>query len=103
MDNITDERLKTIMFSFFIYSALFNSFNTRSENANIFEHIGQNKKFIGIIGSLFVVQTLIIQFGGSVFSTKPLTAVEFLIAFAAAALIIPVDMIRKAIMHKKQS
>lgn len=103
MDNITNERLKTIMFSFFIYSALFNSFNTRSENANIFEHIGQNKKFIGIIGSLFIVQTLIIQFGGSVFSTKPLTVIEFLIAFAAAALIIPVDMVRKAIMHKKQN
>lgn len=99
--DVTAGRLKTTMFAFFIYSALFNSFNTRSENANIFEHINKNKKFIGIIGALFIVQTLIIQFGGKIFETTALSGVEFAVAFIAAALIIPVDMIRKAITRKK--
>lgn len=99
--DVTELRLKTIMFAFFIYAALFNSFNTRSENANVLEHIGQNKNFITIIGALFIVQTLIIQFGGKVFSTAPLTGKEFIIAFVAAALIIPIDMIRKACIKKK--
>ena len=86
------------MFAFFIYSILFNSFNTRSENANIFEHIGANKRFVTIIAALFVVQTLIIQFGGQVFSTVSLSAKEFAFAFILGMLIIPVDLIRKAIM-----
>lgn len=102
VDHISNATLKTSMFAFFIYSALFNSFNTRSENLNILEHIGQNKKFIGIIGALFIVQTLIIQFGGKIFSTVSLTATEFIFAFIAAALIIPVDMVRKLIVRKKK-
>lgn len=97
-EQLDDTRLKTIMFAFFIYSILFNSFNTRSEKANIFEHIGSNKRFIIIIASLFVVQTLIIEFGGQVFSTVALTAKEFLFAFILGMLIIPIDMIRKLIM-----
>lgn len=104
MFGITDmsvDRLKTVMFAFFIYTILFNSFNTRSENANIFEHISKNKKFIIIIGTLFIAQTLIIQFGGQIFGTTALTAPEFLFAFIAGMLVIPIDMIRKIIIKSK--
>lgn len=100
IENITNDKLKTIMFAFFIYAVLFNSFNTRSENFNIFEHIRQNKNFITIIGTLFIVQTLIIQFGGKVFSTVTLSIPEFLFAFCAGAVIILIDIIRKAIVNK---
>lgn len=99
--SITDDRLRTTMFAFFIYAILFNSFNTRSENANVLEHIKQNKNFVIIIGALFIVQTLIIQFGGKIFSTTALSATEFLFAFIAGFAIIPIDMIRKAIMRSK--
>ena len=102
-NGITDEKLKTIMFSFFIYSALFNSFNTRSEKFNLLEHISRNKKFITVIGSLFVIQTLIIQFGGKMFSTTKLGVKEFAFAFILGALIIPIDMIRKLIMKSKRT
>lgn len=102
-NGITDEKLKTIMFSFFIYSALFNSFNTRSEKFNLLEHIGKNKKFITVIGSLFVIQTLIIQFGGKMFSTTRLDAKEFAFAFILGALIIPIDMLRKLIIKSKRT
>ena len=101
IENVTTEQLKTTMFAFFIYAVLFNSFNTRSENYNIFEHIGQNKNFISIIGALFIVQTLIIQFGGKVFGTTALDIREFLFAFILGAMIIVVDMIRKMIVTKK--
>lgn len=97
--DITNERLKTVMFAFFIYAILFNSFNTRSETLNIFEHIGKNKNFVTIIGSLFIVQTLIIQFGGKIFSTTALTAKEFLFAFLLGMLVIPIDMVRKVIVR----
>ena len=96
--NAFDTYDRTFMFAFFIYSIIFNSLNTRSENFNLFEHIGENKKFIIVMGSIFVLQTLLLEFGGAVFGTTPLTLKAYLVAIALALLIIPVDFVRKAIL-----
>lgn len=89
---------KTFMFAFFIYSIIFNSLNTRSETLNVFEQIGQNTRFIKVMGAIFVLQTLIIQFGGVVFETTTLSMNALLMAMFLGFLIIPVDMIKKLIM-----
>ena len=91
---------KTFMFAFFIYSIIFNSLNTRSEKYNLFEHIGENKNFILVMGAIFILQTVMIEFGGSVFSTTTLNAKALLTSMALAILIIPVDLIRKIIVRK---
>lgn len=92
---------KTFMFAFFIYSIIFNSLNTRSERFNVFEHIGENKNFIIVMGVIFVLQTVIIEIGGQVFSTTTLNAKALFVSVLLAVLIIPVDMVRKAIVSKK--
>ena len=86
------------MFAFFIYSILFNSLNTRSEKFNLFEHIGENKRFLYILPVLFIMQTLIIQFGGSVFGVTTLTVESLLISLVLGLIIIPIDMIRKVVL-----
>lgn len=91
---------KTFMFAFFIYSIIFNSLNTRSERANVFEHIGENKRFIGVMGSIFVLQTFIIEVGGKVFGTTTLEPKALIAAMILAILIIPLDLIRKAVVGK---
>ena len=91
---------KTFMFAFFIYSIIFNSLNTRSERANVFEHIGENKNFILVMGSIFVLQTVIIEIGGQVFSTTMLEMKALIVSMLLALLIIPVDLVRKAIVRK---
>ena len=91
---------KTFMFAFFIYAIIFNSLNTRSEKANLFEHIGENKRFIFVMGSIFVLQTVIIEIGGKVFGTMMLEPKALLVSMALAILIIPVDLVRKAIVNK---
>ncbi len=91
---------KTFMFAFFIYSIIFNSLNTRSERANLFEHLGENKKFILVMGSIFILQTLIIEFGGAVFETVMLDPKTLLVSMALGLLIIPVDLIRKIFVRK---
>lgn len=91
---------KTFMFAFFIYSIIFNSLNTRSEKFNLFEHIGENKNFGLVMGAIFVLQTVIIEVGGNVFNTTTLNVKALLVSMALAILIIPVDMIRKAIVSK---
>lgn len=90
---------KTFMFAFFIYSIIFNSINTRSETTHVFEHIGENKRFIWVMSAIFVMQTIIIQVGGVVFGTVALTTKALLIAMGLALLIVPVDMLRKLIMR----
>lgn len=98
-----DPIVRTFMFSFFIYSIIFNSLNTRSTGFNLFEHIGENKKFGIVMGGIAIAQTLIIQFGGEVFSTVPMTAGHFGLALAIAFLIIPIDMIKKAVLNKSNN
>ena len=95
------EMVTTFTFTVFIYAVIFNSFNTRSNGFNIFEHIGKNKKFLIVMISIAVVQTLIIQFGGKVFSTVPMDIQHYIITLLIAVLIIPADFIRKALTKNK--
>lgn len=93
---------KTFMFAFFIYAIIFNSLNTRSDSFNLFEHIGRNKKFILVMGAIFVFQTVIIEVGGVVFGTTMLDARALLVSMALGLMIIPVDLLRKAIVRMKK-
>ena len=95
------EMVTTFTFTVFIYAVIFNSLNTRSNRFNIFEHIGENKKFSIVMISIAVVQTLIIQFGGKVFSTVPMNIQHYIIALLIAVLIIPADFVRKALTKNK--
>lgn len=101
-DNCSDTELykKTIMFAFFIYSIIFNSLNTRSEKFNLFEHIGENPRFIRVMGAIFVLQTVIIEVGGSVFGTTTLDIKSLLVSMLLGLMIIPVDMVRKCLVSK---
>lgn len=91
---------RTFMFAFFIFSIIFNSLNTRSEKLNLFEHIKDNKKFIIVMGGIFIMQSVLLQIGGVVFGTTPLTLRAFVVAILLALLIIPVDMVRKLVVRK---
>lgn len=94
------EMVTTFTFTVFIYAVIFNSLNTRSNGFNVFEHISENKKFSTVMISIAVVQTLIIQFGGKVFSTVPMDIHHYIVALLIAVLIIPADFIRKALTKK---
>lgn len=94
---------RTFMFAFFIYAVIFNSLNTRSERYNLFEHIKENKQFIVVMTGIFVMQTLLIQVGGQIFGTVPLTPKALLVAMLLGIIVIPVDLIRKSILLKKQA
>ena len=90
---------KTFMFAFFIYAIIFNSLNTRSERFHLFEHIGENKRFILVMTAIFILQTVIIEVGGTVFGTTMLDLKTLLISMIMAVLIVPVDLVRKVIVR----
>ena len=98
---IDDEMTRTFIFAFFIYAIIFNSLNTRSQGMNLFEHIGDNKKFILVMGSIFVMQTALIYVAGPVFKTVALPLESLLIAMLLGLVIIPVDMLKKKLVAKQ--
>ena len=93
--------LNSAVFATFMMAISFNGFNARTEHTNPFEHLGRNKNFLLVIGALLVLQFLFVTFGGAVLSVEPLSWTTWLVCLLIAFLIIPIDIIRKAIISKK--
>ncbi len=91
--------LHTAYFAFFIFIAVFNGFNARTEKINIFDNISKNKGFLIVFGIIAVVQVIMAYVGGSILSGYGLNVSEWLLVLGMAITIIPVDLIRKAIAN----
>lgn len=66
----TAEQQPTILFTLFVVFQPFNAFNSRElGNASLFANLLRNKVMIGV----FALQVLVVQFGGAMFRTVPLS------------------------------
>ena len=88
-------------FAFFIFMAVFNAFNARTDRMNLFDNIGGNPGFLKVMGLIVVVQVIMTYFGGVILRCFGLNAEEWLFVIAMAFIIIPVDLVRKAIVGNK--
>ena len=93
--------LMTGYFAFFIFTAVFNAFNARTDRMNLFDNIGGNTGFLRVMGLIVVVQVIMTYFGGAILRCYGLNAEEWLFVIAMAFIIIPVDLVRKAIVGNK--
>ena len=89
--------LMTVYFTFFILVSVFNSLNVRTSRLNVFEHITDNKMYFVIMGLIILIQTVMVYFGGEIFSCYGLNPSEWLFVLAASISIIPVSLIYKLI------
>lgn len=92
--------LKSAIFATFMMAITFNGFNARTGHINPFENIGRNRNFVLVMISIFVMQFLFVTFGGEVLSVESLSVKSWLICVILAFMVIPIDMIRKAIIRK---
>ena len=92
----------TAYFSMFVFSAVANGFNVRSEGINIFEHIKENKGFIKVMLTIVLVQIILTFVGGEIFSCTPFGIKGWLIIIVMSLTMIPVDMLRKIIMKSSE-
>lgn len=92
--------LKSAVFASFMMAITFNGFNARTSHINPFEGLDRNKNFLIVMASIFAMQFLFVTFGGGVLSVEALTPSGWLICIVLAFLIIPIDMLRKALMNK---
>ncbi len=89
--------LHTAYFAFFIFIAVFNAFNARTEKLNLFDNLTKNKGFLTVFGIIAVVQIAMTYLGGAILSGYGLNLTEWILVLVMAISIIPVDLIRKAI------
>ena len=79
---------------------LWNSLNARTESLNLFEHITENHNFILVMCGVAAMQVIVVQIGGKVFETTPLTLNNWIAVILIAFMIIPIDLVRKVIVKK---
>lgn len=95
--------LTTAYFAFFIFIAVFNGFNARTEKMNLFDNLSRNKGFLAVFGIIALVQIAMTYIGlavpavGEILGCHGLNPAEWLLVLVMAISIIPVDLIRKAI------
>ncbi len=94
-----EQTLLTAFFALFMYAGVFNSLSARTSKLNLLDHILGNKGFIAVMGCVFLVQTALVYFGGSLFRAYGLTFPEWITCVALAALVIPADLVRKFIRN----
>ncbi|MBR0060337.1 MAG: cation transporting ATPase C-terminal domain-containing protein, partial [Selenomonadaceae bacterium] len=85
-------------FAFFIFLAVFNAFNARTDRINLFDNIGGNSGFLKVMGLIVVVQVGMTYLGGAILRCYGLTASEWIFVLAMAFTIIPVDICRKRVI-----
>lgn len=88
-------------FTFFIFAAVFNAFNVRTEQLNLLDNIGENKGFLKILLLIVVIQVIMTDFGGVILRCFGLTLSEWVVVLILAATIIPIDLIRKIIVRNR--
>lgn len=94
----TNDYLLTGYFSFFIFAAVFNAFNARTDKINLFDNISKNKGFLRIILLISVVQVIMADFGGVILRCFGLNIKEWIFVILISFTIIPIDIIRKLIV-----
>jgi len=92
--------LLTGYFALFVFIAVFNAFNARTEKTNLLDSIAENKGFIRIIALIVVIQTAMVYFGGDILRCYGLAWYEWAFVLGLAVLIIPVDIVRKSIFKR---
>ena len=107
-DKLPNDIWLTGYFVLFILAALANGFNVRDDGFGIFSGLKENPNFLRVMLAIIGIQALIVncaliplapfKFIGSMFSCVPFGISGWLIVILLAITMIPVDLIRKAIV-----
>lgn len=96
------DRIKTGYFALFVFIAIFNAFNTRTESVELLKNIKRNKMFIFMMILITVTQILMLQFGGRIMHCYSLNETQLAFAVVLAMVVIPLDLIKKLILNIKK-
>ncbi len=93
----SSDTLQTGYFTFFIFVAIFNAFNVRTDKLNPLENISKNNGFLKVMGIITIVQICMAYWGGDVLNGYGLSAREWAFILVLAIVIIPVGLVKKLV------
>ena len=95
----SDAVRNTFVFNTFVMMQLFNEVNARSTRfeRGVFKGILQSPLFLGVVVVTFVAQIGIVQLGGALFRTVPLTAEQWAMSVAIGAVVLVLGAIIRAL------
>jgi Ca2+-transporting ATPase len=85
--------VNTVFFAAFIMVAVWNGFNCRALDGNMPPFFSGNPIFFVVMGLVVVVQIAIVQYGGAIFATVPLSAMQWLAIIIASSLVLVIGVI----------
>ena len=80
----------TILFTVFVFLQFWNLFNAKclGRNDSVFPTLWNNRSFLAVAALILAGQFFIVQYGGEVFRTVPLSWREWLILFASTSVVL---------------
>jgi calcium-translocating P-type ATPase len=89
----------TFLFNVFVWFQIWNELNCRSVrfHRSPLRGLAQSTSFLGIVGMIVVLQVVLIEFGGEVFSTVGLSAADWALSIAIGASALVVGAIVRAV------
>ena len=86
----TPAEISTVFFAAFILAAVWNGINCRALDGKMPAFFRGNPTFFAVMGLIVVTQVLIVQYGGAVFNTVPLSLAQWvkIIVLSASVLVV---------------
>lgn len=98
---VTDVEAMTARFALLCFMAVLNGFNIRTEHMNLFKGIGKNKLFSYIAVGICAMTVILCDFAGTLIKATALDLNHWLVIITLAFMVIPVDLVRKAVDNRK--
>lgn len=87
----------TIIFNTFVWEQVFNEINARKifNEKNMFAGFFSNHIFVAVIVMTGIVQIVLVMWGGVVFATLPLDAVDWVVCIILGLLSLPIGLLSR--------
>jgi P-type Ca2+ transporter type 2C len=101
----TNEAHICFVFNTFVWMQVFNFFNARllHRNEGFFANWADSSVLLIIVGVIAVLQVVIVEFGGKVMSTVPLTAHEWFWSVSIASVTLPIGALARVLYGRYSS
>lgn len=93
----TPEEITTVFFAAFVIAAVWNGINCRALDGKMPPFFRGNPTFFAVMGFIVLAQILLVQFGGSVFGTVPLSPEEWIKIIVLSASVLVVGLVIRII------
>ena len=97
-----DAQYAAMRFALLVIAATINGFNIRTDHANLLQGLPNNPNFYRIAIGIFAGTVLAVQFGGNLLHCTTLSLSQWLVIFGLSLLMVPIDLVRKAITYRKE-